>query len=123
MVQSQSVRQISFIQAVNEALRQELDLTPKLFNVIINKLTFDCIVEDKNKFVSKFGYEPVLTRQQSEIIDAYLLELKQKRYSPSIDIKIDDDILVFFLLHIRILFHNLKQIYQLLHSVEELLVH
>ena len=43
-------------------LRQELDLTPKLFNVIINKLTFDCIVEDKNKFVSKFGYEPVLTR-------------------------------------------------------------
>ncbi|MQG38737.1 MAG: selenocysteine-specific translation elongation factor [SAR202 cluster bacterium] len=75
-------------------LRQELDLTPKLFNVIINKLTFDCIVEDKNKFVSKFGYEPVLTRQQTEIIDAYLLELKQKRYSPSIDIKIDDDILV-----------------------------
>jgi selenocysteine-specific elongation factor len=32
--------------------------------------------------------------QQSETIDAYLLELKQKGYSPYTDIKIDDDILV-----------------------------
>jgi len=75
-------------------LRQELDLTPKLFNSIIGKLKFDCVVEDSNKFVSKFGYKPVLTKQQSETINSYLSELKQKGYSPSTDIKIEDDILV-----------------------------
>ena len=75
-------------------LRQELDLTPKLFNSIIGKLKFDCVVEDSNKFVSKFGYKPVLTKQQSETINSYLAELKQKGYSPSTDIKIEDDILV-----------------------------
>ena len=75
-------------------LRQELNLTPKLFNLIISKLKIDCIIDDTNKFVSNFGYKPILTKQQSETIDAYLSELKQKAYSPSTDIKIDDDILV-----------------------------
>ena len=75
-------------------LRQELNLPPKLFNLIISKLKIDCIVDDTNKFVLNFGYKPILTVQQSETIDAYLLELKQKGYSPYTDIKIDDDILV-----------------------------
>jgi len=75
-------------------LRQELNLTPKLFNLIISKLKIDCVIDDTNKFVSNFGYKPILTKQQSETIDAYLSELKQKAYSPSTDIKIDDDILV-----------------------------
>ena len=75
-------------------LRQELNLTPKLFNLIISKLKIDCVIDDTNKFVSKFGYKPILTKQQSETIYAYLSELKQKAYSPSTDIKIDDDILV-----------------------------
>ena len=57
-------------------------------------MKFDCVVEDSNKFDSKFGYKPVLTKQQSETINSYLSELKQKGYSPSTDIKIEDDILV-----------------------------
>jgi selenocysteine-specific elongation factor len=75
-------------------LRQELNLPPKLFNLIISKLKVDCIVDDTNKFVLNFGYKPILTMQQSETIDTYLSELNQKGYSPSTDIKIDDDILI-----------------------------
>ena len=75
-------------------LRQALNLSPKIFNLIIDKLESDQIIEDTNKFVLTFGYKPTLTIQQSETIDFYLSELKQKRYSPSSDIKIDDDILV-----------------------------
>ena len=75
-------------------LRQALNLSPKIFNLIIGRLKRDQIVEDTNRFVLNFGYKPSLTIQQSEMIDCYLSELKQKAYSPSSDIKIDDDILV-----------------------------
>ena len=75
-------------------LRQALNLSPKIFNLIIGRLKRDQIVEDTNRFVLNFGHKPSLTTQQSEMIDSYLSELKQKAYTPSSDIKIDDDILV-----------------------------
>ena len=75
-------------------LRQALNLSPKIFNLILHKLGSDKIIEETNKFVLTPGYKPILTVRQSETIDSYLMELNQKKYSPSSDIKIDDDILV-----------------------------
>jgi selenocysteine-specific elongation factor len=75
-------------------VRQALNLSPKIFNLIIGKLKNDQIIEGTNRFVLNFGYKPSLTTHQCEMIDSYLAELNQKGYSPSSDIKIGDDILV-----------------------------
>lgn len=79
--------------APKEELRSRLGMTAQVFNLAFARLQLQEVVEEDGALVRLPGYEPTLSDEQNEQVNAYILTLKSEPFSPPTDAPPDDEVL------------------------------
>ena len=79
--------------APKEELRSRLGMTGQVFNLAFTRLQEQAVVEEDGALVRLPGYEPMLSDEQNELVDAYLSTLESAPFSPPTDDPLDDEVL------------------------------
>ncbi|MDP6823187.1 MAG: selenocysteine-specific translation elongation factor [Dehalococcoidia bacterium] len=75
-----------------EELRSRLEMRAAAFNLVIDRLVEDSVIEDDGSTVRVPGHSPELDDTQRQVVDGYLKELGQNPYSPPTDRPIDPEL-------------------------------
>ena len=79
--------------APKEELRSRLGMTAQVFNLAFARLQLQDVVEEDGALVQLPGYEPTLSDEQNEQVNAYILTLESEPFSPPTDAPPDDEVL------------------------------
>ena len=79
--------------APKEELRSRLGMTAQVFNLAFARLQQNAVVEEDGALVRLPGYEPTLSNEQSEQVNAYLRLLESDPFSPPTDTPLDSEVL------------------------------
>ncbi len=79
--------------APKEELRSRLGMTAQVFNLAFARLQLQEVVEEDGALVRLPGYEPTLSDEQNEQVNAYILTLESEPFSPPTDAPPDDEVL------------------------------
>ena len=79
--------------APKEELRSRLGMTAQVFNLAFSRLQHQEVVEEDGALVRLPGYEPTLSGEQNEQVDAYIRTLESEPFSPPTDAPPDDEVL------------------------------
>ena len=79
--------------APKEELRSRLGMTAQVFNLTFAKLREQTVVEEDGALVRLPGYEPTLSDEQNEQVNAYIRTLEAEPFSPPTDAPLDDEVL------------------------------
>ena len=79
--------------APKEELRSRLGMTAQVFNLTFARLQEQTVVEEDGALVRLPGYEPTLSDEQSEQVNAYIKTLESEPFSPPTDAPPDDEVL------------------------------
>ena len=79
--------------APKEELRNRLGMTGQVFNLAFSRLQEQGVVEEDGALARLPGYEPTLSDEQNELVNAYLRTLESDPFSPPTDDPLDDEVL------------------------------
>ena len=79
--------------APKEELRSRLGMTAQVFNLAFARLQQQEVVEEDGALARLPGYEPTLSDEQNEQVDAYIRTLESEPFSPPTDAPPDDEVL------------------------------
>ena len=79
--------------APKEELRSRLGMTAQVFNLAFARLQQQEVVEEDGALARLPGYEPTLSDEQNERVDAYIRTLESEPFSPPTDAPPDDEVL------------------------------
>ena len=79
--------------APKEELRSRLGMTAQVFNLTFARLQEQTVVEEDGALVRLPGYEPTLSDEQNEQVNAYIRTLEAEPFSPPTDAPPDDEVL------------------------------
>ncbi len=79
--------------APKEELRSRLGMTAQVFNLTFARLQEQTVVEEDGALVRLPGYEPTLSDDQNEQVNAYIRALESDPFSPPTDAPPDDEVL------------------------------
>ena len=79
--------------APKEELRSRLGMTAQVFNLTFARLREQTVVEEDGALVRLPGYEPTLSDEQNEQVNAYIRTLEAEPFSPPTDTPPDDEVL------------------------------
>ena len=79
--------------APKEELRSRLGMTGQVFNLAFSRLQEQGVVEEDGALARLPGYEPTLSDEQNELVEAYLRTLESDPFSPPTDDPLDDEVL------------------------------
>ncbi|MYE54344.1 MAG: selenocysteine-specific translation elongation factor [Chloroflexi bacterium] len=79
--------------APKEELRSRLGMTAQVFNLAFTRLQQQEVVEEDGALARLPGYEPTLSHEQNEQVNAYIRTLESEPFSPPTDSPPDDEVL------------------------------
>ncbi len=79
--------------APKEELRSRLGMTAQVFNLTFARLQEQTVVEEDGALVRLPGYEPTLSDEQNDQVNAYIRTLEAEPFSPPTDAPPDDEVL------------------------------
>lgn len=79
--------------APKEELRSRLGMTAQVFNLAFTRLQQQEVVEEDGALARLPGYEPTLSHEQNEQVNAYIRTLESEPFSPPTDAPPDDEVL------------------------------
>ncbi len=79
--------------APKEELRSRLGMTAQVFNLAFARLQQQDVVEEDGALARLPGYEPTLSDEQNEQVNAYIRTLESEPFSPPTDAPPDDEVL------------------------------
>ena len=79
--------------APKEELRSRLGMSAQVFNLAFARLHQQAVVEEDGALVRLPGYEPTLSDEQNNQVDAYLRLLETEPFSPPTDAPLDSEVL------------------------------
>ena len=78
-----------------EELRSQLNLQPRLFNVVLPRLVENGRLADAGELVSLAGWQPTPTPQQQATAERYLADIATSPFSPPTDQRPDEEVVAY----------------------------